>query len=295
MSVQLPNPALGTLLMYATRPLSKSFGVEVLGFQLSGTPSGEDIIAIRKLWAEHKLLLFRGQSFDEAALVAFSRRFGDLEIHVREEYLSPEHPEVLYVSNIERDGRRIGILSDNEVGWHYDQIYLPKPAVGSLLMADTLPPEGGNTEFADMCAAWEALPTGTRAKLDGCLANQSYEAFNSAYSVPTNNTQKARSPDIRHPIVRTHPVTNRKALYLCPGMTTEIVGWDATESEEMLEFLFEWTTRPEFVYSHQWQPGDAVMWDNACTMHRRDPFDPQHERLMKRTTILPPPDLAVPF
>jgi taurine dioxygenase len=281
--------------MYATRPLSKSFGAEVLGFQLSGTPSGEDIIAIRKLWAEHKLLLFRGQSFDEAALVAFSRQFGDLEIHVREEYLSPEHPEVLYVSNIERDGRRIGILSDNEVGWHYDQIYLPKPAVGSLLMADTLPPEGGNTEFADMCAAWEALPTGTRAKLDGCLANQSYEAFNSTYSVPTNNKQKARSPDIHHPIVRTHPVTNRKALYLCPGMTTEIVGWDATESEEMLEFLFEWTTRPEFVYSHQWQPGDAVMWDNACTMHRRDPFDPQHERLMKRTTILPPPDLAVPF
>ena len=281
--------------MYATRPLSKSFGAEVLDFQLSGTPSGEDIIAIRKLWAEHKLLLFRGQSFDEAALVAFSRQFGDLEIHVREEYLSPEHPEVLYVSNIERDGRRIGILSDNEVGWHYDQIYLPKPAVGSLLMADTLPPEGGNTEFADMCAAWEALPVGTRAKLDGCLANQSYEAFNSAYSVPTNTQQKARSPDIHHPIVRTHPVTNRKALYLCPGMTTEIVGWDTIESAEMLEFLFEWTTRPEFVYSHQWQPGDAVMWDNACTMHRRDPFDPQHERLMKRTTILPPPDLAVPF
>lgn len=281
--------------MYSTRPLGQSFGAEVLGFQLSATPSGEDIIAIRKMWAEHKLLLFRGQSFDEAALVAFSRQFGDLEIHVREEYLSPEHPEVLYVSNIERDGRRIGILSDNEVGWHYDQIYLPKPAVGSLLKADTLPPEGGNTEFADMCAAWEALPAETRAKLDGCLANQSYEAFNSTYSVPTNNTQKARSPDIHHPIVRTHPVTNRKALYLCPGMTTEIVGWDAAESAEMLEFLFEWTTRPEFVYSHQWQPGDALMWDNACTMHRRDPFDPQHERLMKRTTILPPPDLAVPF
>jgi taurine dioxygenase len=281
--------------MYSTRPLGQSFGAEVLGFQLSATPSGEDIIAIRKMWAEHKLLLFRGQSFDEAALVAFSRQFGDLEMHVREEYLSPEHPEVLYVSNIERDGRRIGILSDNEVGWHYDQIYLPKPAVGSLLMADTLPPEGGNTEFADMCAAWEALPAETRAKLDGCLANQSYEAFNSTYSVPTNNKQKARSPDIHHPIVRTHPVTNRKALYLCPGMTTEIVGWDAAESAEMLEFLFEWTTRPEFVYSHQWQPGDALMWDNACTMHRRDPFDPQHERLMKRTTILPPPDLAVPF
>ena len=281
--------------MYGTRSLGASFGAEVLDFQLSGTPSEADIAAIRGLWAEHKLLLFRNQSFDEAALVGFSRQFGDLEIHVREEYLSPEHPEILYVSNIERDGRRIGILSDSEVGWHYDQIYLPEPAVGSLLMADTLPPEGGNTEFADMCAAWEALPEATREKLDGCLANQSYEAFNQAYSVPTNNKQKARSPDIHHPIVRTHPVTGRKALYLCPGMTTEIVGWDPEESADMLAFLFEWTTKPEFVYSHAWQPGDALMWDNACTMHRRDPFNPEHARLMKRTTILPPAELAVPF
>ena len=233
--------------MTATRPLGATFGAEVLDFQLSGNPDGADVIAVRELWAEHKLLLFRNQSFNEAGLVGFSRKFGDLEIHVREEYLSPEHPEILYVSNIERDGRRIGILSDNEVGWHYDQIYLPKPAVGSLLMADTLPPEGGNTEFADMCAAWDALPEATRNKLDGCLANQSYEAFNQAYSVPTNNKQKARSPDIQHPLVRTHPVTGRKALYLCPGMTTEIVGWDPMESEEMLTFLFEWTTKPEFV------------------------------------------------
>ena len=158
--------------MYATRPLSPSFGAEVLSFRLSGAPKGEDIAEIRALWAEHKLLLFRNQSFDETALVGFSGAFGELEIHVREEYLSPEHPEILYVSNIVREGRRIGILSDSEVGWHYDQIYLPKPAVGSLLMADTLPPEGGNTEFADMCAAWEALPEATREKLDGCLANK---------------------------------------------------------------------------------------------------------------------------
>ena len=281
--------------MYATRPLSHTFGAEVLDCQVSGSPSGQDIIAIRELWAEHKLLLFRNQSFDEAALVGFSSKFGDLEIHVREEYLSLEHPEILYVSNIEREGRRIGILSDTEVGWHYDQIYLPKPAVGSLLMADTLPPEGGNTEFADMSAAWTALPEQTRAKLDGCLANQSYEAFNQAYSVPTNNKQKARSPDINQPIVRTHPVTGRKALYLCPGMTTDIVGWDPQESADMLAFLFDWTTRPEFVYSHAWQPGDALMWDNACAMHRRDPFDPQHPRLMKRTTILPPAERAIPF
>ena len=105
----------------------------------------------------------------------------------------------------------------------------------------------------------------------------------------------AAKPDVTWPLVRTHPITQRKALYLCPGMTTEIVGWDREESAEMLAFLFDWTTKPEFVYSHAWQPGDALMWDNACTMHRRDPFDPAHARLMKRTTILPPADLAVPF
>ena len=281
--------------MYATRPLNSTFGAEILDFQLTGDPDSEDTRAIKELWAQHKLLLFRNQSFDEAALVGFSREFGDLEIHVREEYLSPEHPEILYISNVKKDGRLLGILADSEVGWHYDQIYLPRPAVGSLLMADTLPPEGGNTEFADMCAAWDALPEETQTRLDGCLANQSYEAFNKAYSVPTNKKQKALSPDIQHPIVRTHPVTHRKALYLCPGMTTEIVGWDPEKSAEMLEFLFDWTTRPEFVYSHSWQSGDALMWDNACTMHRRDPFDPKHARLMKRTTILPPADLAVPF
>jgi taurine dioxygenase len=281
--------------MYATRALSPSFGAEVLKFDPSASQSEATINAIKALWAEHKLLLFRNQQFDEATLVQFSKAFGALEIHVREEYLSREHPEILYVSNIEREGRRIGILADTEVGWHYDQIYLPKPAVGSLLMADILPPEGGNTEFADMCAAFDALPETTQAKLEGCLANQSYEAFNQAYSVPTNNKQKARSPDIHHPLVRTHPVTGKKALYLCPGMTTDIVGWDAEESAEMLAFLFDWTTRPEFVYSHEWQPGDALLWDNACTMHRRDPFDPHHARLMKRTTILPPAELGVPY
>ena len=281
--------------MYATRALSPSFGAEVLKFDPSASQSEATINAIKALWAEHKLLLFRNQQFDEATLVQFSKAFGALEIHVREEYLSRQHPEILYVSNIEREGRRIGILADTEVGWHYDQIYLPKPAVGSLLMADILPPEGGNTEFADMCAAFDALPETTQAKLEGCLANQSYEAFNQAYSVPTNNKQKARSPDIHHPLVRTHPVTGKKALYLCPGMTTDIVGWDAEESAEMLAFLFDWTTRPEFVYSHEWQPGDALLWDNACTMHRRDPFDPHHARLMKRTTILPPAELGVPY
>lgn len=280
--------------MKKIRALGATFGAEILDFLISSGASTEDSTAIKTLWAEHKLLLFRHQTLDESTLVNFSQLFGALEIHVRTEYLSPNHPEILYVSNIKKNGQKVGILADTEVGWHYDQIYLPRPAVGSLLMAYTLPPEGGNTEFADMTTAYEELPESVKKRLHNARAVQSYEAFNRAYSVPTNREQKKKSPDIEHPIVRTHPITGRRALYLCPGMTTEIVGWDPGESRAMLDYLFEWSIQPRYVYSHVWQPGDALLWDNACTMHRRDPFDQNHERLMKRTTILPPQELAVP-
>ena len=281
--------------MFNIRKLSDSFGAEVLDFTISDNTPIDQLTAIKELWAEHKLLLFRNQSVSESTLVDFSRGFGELEIHVRKEYLSPTHPEILYISNIVDEGRRVGILADTEVGWHYDQIYLPRPAVGSLLCADILPPAGGNTEFADMGAAYQALPDTTKDRLAGCKAVQSYEAFNRAYSVPTNEEQKRRSPDIQHPLIRQHPITGKPSLYLCPGMTTEIVGWAAEESAQMLEELFAWCVQPQFVYSHQWRDGDALLWDNACTMHRRDPFDQAHKRLMKRTTILPPEHLAVPI
>ena len=277
------------------RNLANTFGAEVEDISVVANPTAEDISATKALWAEHKLLLFRGQNVSEEDLVGFSREFGNLEIHVRTEYLSPQHPEILYVSNMKKDGKLMGILSDTEVGWHYDQIYLPRPAVGSLLAAHTLPTDRGNTEFADMAAAYAALPDDIKHKLDGKKATQSYEAFNRAYSVPTNDNQKRRSPDIDQPVVRIHPITGVKALYLCPGMTTRIVGLSEADSDEMLDYLFEWTVRPEFVYSHEWQDGDCLMWDNACTMHRRDPFDQNEARLMKRTTILPPAELAVPF
>lgn len=278
-----------------TTPLSPTFGAEVHGVRISGDCDDATIDAVKDLWAQRKLLLFREQSPSEAELVAFSRRLGRLEIHVRTEYLSPEHPEVLYISNIKENGREIGILAENEVGWHYDQIYLPKPAVGSLLCAVKLPPEGGSTYFADLAAAYEALPEEMKDRLEGKRAIQSYEAFNRAYSVPTSKEQKKKTQDIDQPVIRTHPITGKPALYLCPGMTTRILGMTETESRETLDFLFDWIVLEEFVYQHDWRLGDCLIWDNACTMHRRDPFDPQYQRLMKRTTILPPEALAVPF
>jgi len=277
------------------RNLTPTFGAEVSGIDLSKEMSATAQKTIKELWAEHQLLLFRGQTMGEIDLVRSSRYLGELEIHIRREYLSEENPEVLLVSNIKKDGRPVGILSDTEVGWHFDQIYLPRPAVGSMLMAVKLPSSGGQTSFADMTAAYEALPDVIKNRIDGKKAVQSYEAFNAQFSVPTNKTQKVQSPDIEQPLVRTHPVSGRKALYICPGMTTQIVGMDKGESDKTLEFLFSWSVKPEFVYTHDWQMGDVLLWDNASTMHRREPFAVNDERLMKRTTILPPEELAAPF
>jgi taurine dioxygenase len=279
---------------FEVRKLNPTFGAEVLGIDLTKEITADILDKFKSLWAEHQLLLFRGQSLEEKDAVAFSGLLGELEIHVRREYLSPENPEILYVSNMKVDGKAIGILSDTEVGWHYDQIYLPRPAVGSLLYAVTLPTNGGQTSFADMSAAYESLSDDIKATLKGRKAVQSYEAFNNQYSVPTNSDQKKRTPDIEQPVIRTHPISGRKALYICPGMTTQIVGLPEDESRDLLDYLFDWSVKPEFVYTHNWAHGDALLWDNAATMHRREPFDGDKERLMKRTTILPPADLAVP-
>ena len=278
-----------------TTPLSKTLGAEVGGVDMALPLDSDSADTLRELWRKHGLLLFRGQKLEEEHLVAFSRNFGSLEIHLRREYLSSENPEILYVSNLKKDGRPIGILADTEVGWHYDQIYLPRPAVGSLLYSVIIPADRGATSFADMSAAYEALPVNTKQRIEGRKAVQSYAAFNRSYSVPTSEEQRSKTPDIEHPIVRTHPYTGRKALYICPGMTTQVVGLTAAESDALLAELFAWSTEPRFVYTHTWQLGDALLWDNACTMHRREPFDSSQQRLMKRTTILPDPAVAAPF
>ena len=278
-----------------TRPLSPTLGVEVSGVDVASALDSDAAGTLRDLWRRHGLLLFRGQELEEKQLIAFSRNFGALEIHLRREYLSSENPEVLYVSNMKKEGRSIGILADTEVGWHYDQIYLPRPAVGSLLYAVVIPSDRGATSFADMSAAYEALPASLKQRIEGRKAVQSYEAFNRSYSVPTSDEQRRKTPDIEHPLVRTHPYTGRKALYICPGMTTRIAGLPDDESAALLAELFAWSTQPRFVYTHSWRLGDALLWDNASTMHRREPFDASQQRLMKRTTILPDADRAVPF
>lgn len=280
--------------MLQCRPLTGTFGAEIQDIQLTADMDDATFNEVRQSWADHELLLFRGQNLSEDDLIAFSRRLGKLEIHVRQEWLSQDHPEVLVLSNMKVDGKSIGGLANSEINWHYDQIYLPRPAVGSLIFSVAIPLEGGATYFADMCGAYDALPSHLKSKIEGRQAVQSYDNFNTGQAIKTKDAIKKKTPDVTHPIVRVHPITGRPALYVCPGMTTLIVGLDEDESRAVLDELFTFSTQPEFIYRHDWQIGDAILWDNACTMHRRDDFDDKYDRLMKRTTILPPEHLAVP-
>jgi len=272
----------------------ENFGAEVRGIDMSGDLDSETVAKLHRIWAENGVILFRDQALEEADVVAFSRLFGELEIHVREEYLSKDHPELLIISNVKENGEPIGILSDHEVGWHHDQIYLPRPAVGSLLYSVKIPPSGGNTEFCDLAGAYDALSDEKKRELDGVRAVHSYEYFNRKWSEPTNEKQKNRTPDVTHPLVRTHPTTGRKAIYADPGMTAGIDGMGEDEGHAYLDQLYAHCLNPQFIYDHEWRLGDALMWDNASTMHRRGAFDPAAERIMKRTTILPAADQAIP-
>ena len=280
---------------FKIRPLSDTLGAEIYDVKLSGEMASEDLAQIKALWNRYGILLFREQDIGKDELVGFSRLLGSLETHVRSEWLNETHPEILQISNINVDGKPVGALADGEVGWHYDQIYLPRPALGSLLYSVKIPPEGGSTFFADMTSAYERLPRSLKDMVDGRQAIQSYDNFNNLYSTKTSSKQTNLTQNIAQPLVRTHPVTGRKALYLCPGMTIAIAGLEETESTDVLRQLFDWTLKTEFIYKHIWDVGDGLLWDNACTMHRREPFDGGHERLMFRTTILPADDRSVPF
>ena len=272
------------------------FAAEVVGVTLDDVGLEGVQRRLQHLWLKHQVLVFRNlDTDDEPRLAGLSRVFGRLEIHSRTEYLSPGTPELLYISNIKQGDRKIGVLGDGEAGWHTDQTYRPTPALGSLLAAAIVPPEGADTSFADMYRAYEALPSSLKSRLEGLRAVHSYEHFNQQYSEPANSKQRRDGTEQTHPVVRTHPITGRKALYAPKSVVPYIVGLDPAESQALLEELHDRCFRPEFVYRHKWSVGDGVLWDNACAMHRRDSWDPRYQRLMKRTTIRPPEDLAIPY
>jgi taurine dioxygenase len=271
-----------------SRSLHDSFAREVLGLRLWEPP--DDIAEqLRDLWAHHPVLVFRRQALSERELTDFSGFFGPLERVVRTEWASPVVPEIGLISNL-KDGqaRPIGGLGDGELQWHSDQSYMMNPATGAVLYAVELPAQGGTTSWVDLAAAYAGLPDRLKRLVEGRHGVFNYVKRLAGYQgvdrVISTETQR-KTPPVLHPLVHAHPATGGKALYLDCTTTIGIEGMDDASGSALLDEIYSFATRPEFVYRHDWQVGDVVMWDNGSTMHRREPFDPTARRLMKRTTI----------
>jgi alpha-ketoglutarate-dependent taurine dioxygenase len=276
------------------RKCDAALGAEI-GFDLSGPMSDSRFAEIEAAFHDNIVVFFRGQNFTDEQHIAFSRRFGELEIHIVKKYLLPGYPEILLVSNIKDEaGEHIG-LADAGFTWHSDVSYRRFPSRCSLLYAKEVPHDAngaavGDTVFANCIAAYEALPTAMKKKLDGLKAIHRYSSRRRIENSPRPKltaAQLAETPDIAHPIVRTHPYTGRKAIYVTAGECVGIEGMPEDDALGLIAELDAHCVRPEFLYRHRWRVGDLVIWDNASAMHLAicDYALPQR-RLMHRTTVI---------
>jgi taurine dioxygenase len=271
-------------------------GAAIAGIDLADDVDQATFRAAESAFIDNQVVVFRDQRLSEARHIAFSRRFGELEIHVLKQYLHPDHPEILLISNIVEDGRPIGIADAGQY-WHTDLSYVAAPSRCSLLYALELPVDEagetrGDTLFASALAAYDALPEAMKNRLAPLRAihryGDRYERMKSEGGVRTalSDEQRRQVPEVTHPVVRTHPKSGRTSLYVNEGFTTGIVGMPEDESRDLLAELVEHVKRPEFIYRHKWRKGDMLMWDNCSVQHRAvaDYALPLRRR-MHRTTV----------
>ena len=270
-------------------PTGGGLGAEIRGVDLRQL--GDDAFAaIQQAWLDNLVLLFRGQQLTDAELVAFSRRFGELDLAPVQETgrrFVEGIPELYIVPNVLKNGEPIGSLGNGEAVWHTDMSYLPDPPMASVLYALETPATGGNTAFVNMYAVYEALPADLKRRIAGLRVKHdgTYNSGGYVRQGVTPSDDPRTSPGVFHPLACTHPQTGRRMLYLGRRRNAYIEHFELTESEALLDTLWSYTDRAEFAWHTVWQVGDLVLWDNRCTMHRRDPFDPAARRVMHRTQI----------
>jgi taurine dioxygenase len=276
---------------FEVRPFDAPVGAEIVGLNISRPIDEADFARIHRAHLDHHVLVFRDQRVSPDAHIEFSRRFGELEIHVLHQFQLPHHPEILIVSNILENGEPIG-LGDAGVYWHSDISYKPKPSLGSLLHAQELPAEGGDTLFADQHLAWESLSPELQRRILPLKAEHSYLAkyeelrAKNPWRPKLSQAQIDQVAPAVHPVVRTHPETGRKALFVSEHFTTRIVDLPREEGDALLAELFAHSVKPEFIYRHQWRPHDLVFWDNRSLMHLAAGTPDHLRRRLNRTTVV---------
>jgi taurine dioxygenase len=269
----------GSTAPLAVRRAAGALGAEVRGIQLSPDLPEATIAHLRRLWLEHSVLFFRDQDLPPTAFAAFARRFGEV-VHYPFLKGLPEAPEVIPVAKLEHERINFGGL------WHSDTAYLDEPPMATMLIAREVPPHGGDTLFASGYAAYEALSDGMKRLLEPLRAvNSSAKAERTRTREDRAAGEERKVLEAEHPVVRTHPETGRKALYVNGGHALRLAGMSEEESAGLLEYLFHHQVRPEFTCRFRWEPGSLVFWDNRCALH--NPINDYHgfRRIMHRMTL----------
>ena len=270
-------------------PTGAALGAEIAGVDLRAI-SDTEFDAVHRAWVDHLVLLFRGQSLGDDDLIAFSRRFGALDwapVQETGRRFVEGKPEIYVVSNVIENGEPIGSLGAGEAVWHTDMSYIPDPPKASMLYALEVPAAGGDTGFLNMYAAYESLPVALKRRIEG-LQLKHDGTYNSGGYVRLGVEAKddpVTSVGAVHPLVCTHPESGHRALYLGRRRNAYIVGLPLIESEALLDEIWRYAAQDELTWYNQWRAGDLVLWDNRCTMHRRNAFDANARRIMHRTQI----------
>jgi taurine dioxygenase len=273
-------------------PLHPSVGMRLEGFDVGRGLDAAAWSEIERAFLEHHVIALPAQNLTMEQFLDFSRRFGALESHVLREFLNPEHKEVLMLSNEVEDGKAVG-LADAGTYWHSDLSYKAQPSRTTILYGITIPDEGGDTLFINMVRAYDDLSDDIKCRIAGLKAEHNYAYRSNKLARELGNRkeltpeQLRETPTVVHPVVRTHPSTGRKALYINPGFTVRLLGLPEDEARELMQELFDHCTQPKYILRYKWRKGDLVLWDNAATMHHattRD-LDPAKHRTLWRTIV----------
>tara|TARA_R110000868_G_scaffold11116_10_gene54521 strand:+ start:13276 stop:14106 length:831 start_codon:yes stop_codon:yes gene_type:complete len=267
---------------FTIHPLAPALGAEIRGLDLRRPLDPATIDRLRSAWLEHLVLVFRDQPISEDDQIRFAACFGET-IGARDKQRGDGGDRrLMLISNIRENGEAIGALPDGELMFHSDSVYLEKPLMGAMLYGEEVPSTGGNTLFANMYAAYDALPEDIRTRIAPLRA---MNIFDYQTQVRSGRFDRSKSPQAVHPAVRTHPETGRKSLYVNRLMTEELVGLDEADSDALLATLFDYAEDPAHIYAHEWRAGDLLMWDNRCTQHARTDFPSSERRLLRRIGI----------
>lgn len=267
--------------------MTPDLGAEVRGVDLALPISDACFRRILEVFNQYCFIFLRNQHLEPQLLVRFAARFGEIDVPDVAEHLLPGLPQVHMISNARREGRATGLVRSG-THWHSDLSYKAVPASATLLYGVQCPPQGANTEFINMYSVFEALPREKRLFLEKLRAvhDRSFRYADLYPDRPPLSPEEIEAlPPVEHPLVRVHPATGRKALFLAKDMVSRILGLDPVQSRKLIDELEAFATQPRFGYSHRWQPGDLLIWDNRCTLHRATPYDNKFDRTLHRVQV----------